>query len=137
MKKQVAILTMCLLAISLSGCFEEQSSSVWIFGDDDSLGVRVGTEVVENIEVGVSSVWWEDRDDSQLYGAYALYHIPGETISTYIGAQTPLNNTYYDHIAPVAGVRYGNLFAEFQYKNWRSKESQEDDKVVFGLRFPF
>ena len=136
MKKQVAIL-LCLLAISLSGCFEEQSSSVWIYGDDDSLGVRVGTEVVENVEVGVSSVWWEDRGDSQLYGAYALYHIPGETISTYVGAQTPLNNTYYDHIAPVAGVRYGNLFAEYQYKNWRSKESQEDDKIVVGLRFPF
>ena len=136
--KKVAILLMCLLAmISLTGCFEKQSSSVWIFGDNDSLGVRVGTEVVENVEVGVSSVWWEDRGDSQLYGAYALYHIPGETISAYIGAQTPLNNTYYDHIAPVAGVRYGNLFAEYQYKNWRSKESQEDDKIVVGVVFGF
>ena len=137
MKKQVAILLCLILIVFVSGCFEEQSSSVWIFGDNDALGVRVGTEVVENVEVGVSSVWWEDGDDSQLYGAYALYHIPSETISTYIGAQTPLNNTYYDHIATVAGVRYGKLFAEYQYKNWRSKESQEEDKVVFGLRFPF
>ena len=139
MKKQVAIL-LCLayLWVFLGGCGQ---NSFWAYGDNDALGVRVGTEVVENIEVGVSSVWWEDRGDSQLYGAYALYHLPSADdaiVCTYVGAQTPLNNTYYDRIAPVVGLVYDKIFfTEFQYKNWASKESQEEDKIVFGLRIPF
>lgn len=133
--KTVAIL-MCLLAIGLAGCGQNSFSA---YGDDDALGVRVGREVAENVEVGVSSMWWpEDDGDTQLYGAYALYHIPGETISTYVGAQTPLNNTYYDQVAPVAGVIFDEIFfVEYQYKSWESKESQEEDKIVFGVRLPF
>ena len=128
---------MCLLVVSLLvGCGNE---SLWVYGDDDALGVRVGTEMAENVEVGVSSMWWpEDDGDSQLYGAYALLHIPGETVSTYIGAQTPLNNAYYDQVAPVAGIVFDEIFfIEYQYKNWSDKESQEEDKIVFGVRIPF
>lgn len=138
MKKVMGIL-LCLLAISLVGCESEKKSSLWILGDDDALGVRIGTEVAENVEVGVSSVWWpEDDGDSQLYGAYAFLHQPGETISTYIGVQTPLNNTYYDRIAPVAGIVFDEIFfTEYQYKNWESKQSQEEDKIVFGVRIKF
>lgn len=130
---------MCLLTISLAGCFEEQSSSFWAFGDDDALGVRLGTEMAENVEVGVSSMWWPESDnDTQLYGAYALYHIPGETVSTYVGAQTPLNNTYYDQVAPVVGVVFDEIFfTEFQYRNWDAKEAQEEDKIIFGVRLKF
>jgi hypothetical protein len=129
---------MCLLAISLAGCFEKESSSLWAFGDDDALGVRLGTEVAENVEVGVSSMWWPESDnDTQLYGGYALYHQPGDTTSTYIGVQTPLNNNY-DQIAPVAGVVFDEIFfLEYQYKNWDEKEAQEEDKIVFGVRFRF
>lgn len=130
------ITLMCLLAISLAGCGQ---NSFWAYGDDDALGVRVGTKMAENVEVGVSSMWWPDDDgDTQLYGAYALLHIPGETVSTYIGAQTPLNNAYYDQIAPVAGIIFDEIFfIEYQYKNWESKESQEEDKIVFGVKIPF
>ena len=132
--KKVAIL-MCLLAISLAGCGQ---NSFWAFGDDDALAIRLGTEMAENVEVGVSSMWWEDNGDSQIYGAYALYHIPGETISTYVGAQTSLNNTYYDRISPIVGVVFDEIFfTEYQYKNWESKESQEEDKIVFGVRLKF
>ncbi len=137
--KTVTTMLMCLLAISLAGCGNE---SVWVFGDDDALGVRVGTEVAENIEVGVSSVYWpEDDGDTQLYGAYAFYHLPSsdeDIVCTYIGAQTPLNNTYYDQVAPVVGVVFDEIFfTEYQYKNWGAKEAQEEDKIVFGVRLKF
>ena len=133
--KTVTIL-MCLLAISLAGCGQ---SSFWAYGDDDALGVRLGTEMAENVEVGISSVWWPESDnDTQLYGAYALLHMPGETVSTYIGAQTPLNNTYYDQVAPVAGVVFDEIFfMEYQYRNWDAKDAQEEDKIIFGVRFKF
>lgn len=133
MKAQVTIL-LCLLVVA--GCGNE---SFWAYGDDDALGLRVGTEVAENIEVGASSVYWPDDDnDTQLYGAYVMLHQPGETISTYVGAQTPLNNTYYDKVAPVVGVVFDEIFfTEFQYKNWDSKEAQEQDKIVFGVRLKF
>jgi hypothetical protein len=127
----------------LLGCSEsEKSSSVWLFGDDDALGVRIGTEVAENIEVGVSSVYWPDDDnDTQLYGAYALYHLPSndeDVICTYVGAQTPLNNTYYSQVAPVVGIVFDEIFfTEYQYKNWDAKEAQEEDKIVFGIRIRF
>ena len=133
MIKTVTIL-MCLLVIA--GCGNE---SLWVFGDDDALGVRVGTEIRKNVEIGVSTIYWPENDnDTQLYGAYALLHVPGDTISTYIGAQTPLNNTYYDQVAPVVGVVFDEIFfTEYQYKNWDSKEAQEEDKVVFGIRLKF
>ena len=125
---------MCLLLI-VPGCGKE---SLWVFGDNDALGLRVGTEVSENIEVGASSIYWPDDDnDTQLYGAYAMLHQPGETISTYIGAQTPLNNNY-DQVAPVVGIVFDKIFfTEYQYKNWDSKEAQEEDKIVFGIRLKF
>ncbi len=133
MIKTVTIL-MCLLVIA--GCGNE---SLWVFGDDDALGVRVGTEIRKNVEIGVSTIYWPENDnDTQLYGAYALLHVPGDTISTYIGAQTPLNNTYYDQVAPVVGVVFDEIFfTEYQYKNWDSKEAQEEDKIVFGIRLKF
>ena len=131
MKAQVTIL-LCLLAISLAGCGQ---NSFWAYGDNDALGIRVGTEAAENIEVGVSTLYWpEDDGDTQMYGAYALLHQPGETISTYLGVQTPLNNTYYDQVAPVVGVVFDEIFfTEYQYKNWDAKEAQEEDKIVFGV----
>lgn len=139
MKAQVSILMCLLVAISLvAGCFEKESSSMWAFGDDDALGIRLGTEVAENVEVGISSMWWpEDDGDTQLYGAYALYYLPEDAVNTYIGVQTPLNNNY-DQIAPVAGVVFDEVFfLEYQYKNWGDKEAQEEDKIVFGIRLRF
>ena len=136
MKAQVTIL-LCLL-IALAGCGNE---SLWVFGDNDALGIRVGTEIAENVEVGASSMWWPESDnDTQLYGAYAFLHQPGETVSTYFGVQTPMNNTYYDQVAPVVGVileesENMKIFTEYQYKNWDAKEAQEEDKIVVGVLF--
>lgn len=137
--KAITIL-MCLLVISLAGCGGQ--NSFWAYGDDDALGVRVGTELAENVEVGVSSMWWPENDgDSQMFGGYAIYHLsndPNAPLGAYVGAQTPLNNTYYDQVAPIAGVVFDEIFfLEYQYKSWESKESQEEDKIVFGVRIPF
>lgn len=136
--KTVTIL-LCLLTISLAGCGQ---NSFWAYGDDDALGVRLGTEVAENVEVGFSSMWWpEDDGDSQMYGGYAIYHLPADPnglFGTYVGAQTPLNNNYYNKVAPIAGIVFDEIFfIEYQYKNWESKESQEEDKIAFGVRIPF
>ena len=128
---------MCLLAVSLAGCGQ---SSLWAYGDDDALGIRIGTEMAENVEVGVSSLWWPENDgDSQLYGAYALYYLPvDDGVKAYVGAQTTLNNNYYDQVAPIAGIMFDEIFfTEYQYRNWDDKKSQEEDKIVFGIRLRF
>lgn len=128
---------MCLLAVSLAGC--NGNSSVWAYGDDDALGIRLGTEVAKNIEVGASTLYWpEDDNDTQAYGAYAVYHLPGEPLGAYFGAQTTLNNDYYDQVAPIAGVMFDEIFfIEYQYKNFDNKAAQEEDKIVGGVKFKF
>ena len=142
MRTIVRIILVFLVWLSLTIVMGCGQSSFWAYGDDDALGVRVGTEIAENVEVGVSSVWWPESDnDTQLYGAYALYHLPADPnapIGAYIGAQTPLNNTYYDQVAPVIGIVFDEIFfTEYQYKNWDAKEAQEEDKIVFGVRIKF
>jgi len=135
MRKWIVLVAMLLLA----GCGQ---NSFWAYGDDDALGVRVGMEVAENVEAGISSMWWPDNDgDSQMYGGYAIYHLPADPngiLGTYVGAQTPLRDNYYNKVAPIAGIVFDEIFfLEYQYKSWESKESQEEDKIVFGIRLPF
>ena len=129
MKHILTAIVTCLLLASLSGC------SLWAFGDNDAIGIRSGVKVSETIEVGASTNYWPDNDnDSQTYGAYAITHGP---LGTYAGAQTNLSNDYDEQIAPIVGFIYDDIFfVEYQYRNWENKASQEDHKVMFGIRIP-
>jgi hypothetical protein len=127
---------LCLLAVSLAGCGQ---SSFWAYGDNDALGIRAGTKIDENVELGVASLWWpQDDGDSQAYGAYALYHLPGDPVGAYVGAQTDISSEFDEYISPVAGVMFDEIFfTEYQYKSFENKAAQEEDKIVFGVRLKF
>lgn len=143
------MILLCLLAISLAGC---NGGAVSLYGDNDAVGARVGAEIAENIEAGVLSYWYPyDDNDSQIWGAYSLYHFPDivelpnpldpeKTLeaTTYIGAQLSLDSNYEDYVSLVTGVIFQKVFfVEYQPKAFDNKASMEDDKVVFGLRITF
>lgn len=139
--KTVTIL-MCLLI--LAGC---NGGAVSLYSDNDTVGARVGAEVSENIEAGVLSYWRPYNDnDSQVWGAYSLYHFPDTvelpnpfgddpntlTATTYIGAQISLDSNYDDYFTPVTGVIFQEtIFIEYQ------PGTSEEDKVILGIRIPF
>lgn len=135
--KAVTILLMCLL-VSLVGC--AGNSSAWVYGNPESdgvIGARLGTEVVENVEIGASTQFNPyDNSDSQTYGVYSLLHFPSGGIDPYIGAQATIGNGTWDiadTIQPVAGVSVGPVFVEWQNESLNG----EDDKILFGVRFQF
>ena len=157
MKKVAVVLVLCLLVMA-GGCFEKQHA--WGYGNPESqgfAGMRFGSEVVENLEMGASvnyspgrketSTTWscnrksvtktvrEKEIDSWTYGAHALYHFGDEGFDPYAGAQVNIGtgNDVLGTVQPIGGVALGNFFAEYQAK----ATNDEQDKVLFGLRFNF
>ena len=126
---KAVMMLMCLLAVSLAGC------SVWAYSDPastDTLGLRTGYLVTENVEVGLSASQTPyGAEDEREYGAYSLIHLGGP----YIGAQTNIGNGRWDQdtLQPVGGIILGPVFAEYQHEDLHG----EEDKVVLGLRYKF
>jgi hypothetical protein len=148
---------MCLLAVSLAGCFE--SNALSIYGNPESegmAGLRLGTEAVQNLEVGAAlqfspsesttavtrnrkrhgkTIVHEHENDWQ-YGIYSLYHFPIGDISPYAGVQANIGNGSADitkSVEPVAGIQAGPVFAEYQ----KVSLNGEDEKIIFGVKFRF
>lgn len=68
---------MCMLLMVLLFCVPVQAGVYsWIWADSDAIGARVGTDLADNIEAGISALWFPDREWPQLWGVYALYHLP-------------------------------------------------------------
>ena len=156
MKTGCLVLLLCLL-VSLAGCFESNTAS--IYGNPESqgtAGLRLGTEVVKNLEVGAALQFspsestttvtrnrrrhgktiTHEHEDDWSYGVYSLLHLGGDTIDPYVGAQANIGNGGDDvikTIQPVGGLAVGPVFAEYQYKSL----SGEKDKILFGVRFKF
>jgi hypothetical protein len=71
--KTVTIL-MCLLAISLAGCYEEMT--MWGWDEDGAIGVRAGMFLTENNETGFSAKLRDGDSELQTLGIYAVHHFP-------------------------------------------------------------
>jgi hypothetical protein len=131
------MMLMCLL-ISLAGC--NGNSNVSVLGNPESegsLGIRVGTDVITNVEVGALTYFRPyDDSDFQAYGAYSLIHIPVGPVTPYLGAEARIGEGTWDidnTIEPFVGMIAGPVFCEFQPE----AIDGEDDKILFGVRFGF
>ena len=155
--KRFVLVMLCLLVVS--GCFEENNA--WMYGTsegDGMLGGRVGTEVVQNIEIGASAQvdlgasktttttktrrWCKtttttttEERDRWSYGAHALMHFPDLPLEPYAGGQVNIGEgqDIMSTIQPIGGVNIGPAFAEYQHKSL----SGEKDKLLFGIRLKF
>ena len=134
---KVVIVLVCMLCLLVSGCFEKNVAHIYGNPESDgSIGVRVGTEVAENIEVGALTYFNPYDEGGQKYGAYSLLHIPVGPVTPYVGAEVRVGEGTWDiadSIEPVGGISYGPVFAEFQPE----AIDGEDDKILLGVRFRF
>ncbi len=154
--KKVAILTLCLL---VAGCGNNSVSVLGSPESDGSAGLRLGTEVAENVEVGVSAYFnpWDgetkktyssinasgqsyrtENPDSRFYGIYALYDIPVmNDLTAYVGAEAQVGEGTWDivdTIEPFGGVRLWDLvFVEFH----PNTIDGEDNKILGGVTYRF
>jgi len=126
----------------------------WLWADNDALGLRLGSEISENIEVGLSTLWLPDREEPEIWGLYALYHLPEivnvpnpilvdflpETITgaPYLGGKLDIDfNDDSTDISPVAGIVLMDvLFIEYQFESI-DRESRQESKLLFGIRIEF
>jgi hypothetical protein len=121
-------------------------------GDEEVATAMIGTRVTTNNEIGILYQTYPNNldQDSDLFGAYAAYHVPlpieipnpfsGETTeaSAFFGAQTTIDENYIDQISPFAGVILWDVFV-IKYENdaFDNKASSEDSAIIAGLRFRF
>lgn len=142
MRNVMQIVLVVVLLLCLSSC---TSTSAWIWGDDGAVGARVGTNVTENNEAGLSMLWWPEDVDPEVMGLYAIHHFPvpvefrnplivdflPEILEgrAYLGGKLDVDfGTDETTVGPIAGVIFENtLFFE----------TSLDKPVLFGLRFKF
>ena len=149
MKSKVLI---TLLILFLTGCATERPYSVWLMGDRDIATARIGARWTKNNEAGLLYQTYPNNldNDSDLFGAYAAYHVPGvlevenpfggesTEVSAYIGAQTTIDENYIDQISPFTGVIFWDfLFVEYERDPFDNRAASNEDVVKVGLRFRF
>lgn len=126
----------------------------WIWADSDAIGVRVGTDVAENVEVGLSTLWLPDQEKPEFWGVYAIYHLPEcvkfsnpivldflpETIRgcPYFGGKVDMDfNLNRSKISPIAGIVFADvIFVEYQFESI-DRTAINESKIIFGLRIKF
>lgn len=148
------ILLMCMISlILLAGCQNEMTT--WVGGDQKAMFARIGTMVTENNEIGGVVNWYPNTNetDSELYGVYAIHHLPGTfeilnpldrtnddavvKAESYIGVQTCLNEKYDEQISTIAGFKFWDIFfTEIQYDAYDNRSAVRDDEVraIVGFR---
>lgn len=146
----LVVLLLCLL-LCLPGC----SGNTWVWDDDGAVGARLGTNVTENNEAGLSMLWRPDDSGPRVMGLYGVHHFPEpvefrnplildfmpETLEgkPYIGGKFDVNfDTNETLIGPVAGIIFEDvLFLEYQFQSFGPGTTSASSKVLFGLRFEF
>lgn len=149
--KKVILTVLILLSLCLPAKADITS---WLWADNDALGVRIGVQDESPIEVGLSALWLPDREEPEIWGLYALYHLPElvnfpnpilvdflpETItgSPYFGGKLDIDfDDNVTDISPVAGIILMDvLFIEYQFESI-DRESRQESKLIFGLRIKY
>lgn len=151
--KKLAIVLLLVLLICIPA--RAKSLSAWLWGDDESLGARVGYKLTDSVEAGVSFVWWPNDESPRVFGAYGVYHFP-ELVSfnnplmldflpdnisgrPYLGAKVDLNRTSNStFVSPIAGIVFQEvLFIEYQFRAFGDQNIEGADNIIFGLRIKF
>lgn len=112
----------------------------WIWGDNDAIGARVGTDITENVEAGLSALWFPDRERPEIWGVYGVYHLP-EIIAgrPYLGGKLDIDFNLHKvgEVSPIAGIVFVDiLFIEYQFESF-DRKAKGESKIVFGLRIEF
>jgi len=150
MKKLIAVVVLVLFL-----CIPVQADIYsWVWGDSDAIGARVGTDISKDIEVGLSALWWPDREMPEIWGVYAIYHLPDilqipnpidvdflpEIISgkPYVGGKLDIDfEIDKGSVSPIVGIVFNKvLFFEYQFESF-DRVILGESKIVFGLRFEF
>lgn len=146
---------MCVLLMMLLFCVPVQAGvSSWIWADSDAIGTRIGTDLADNIEVGISALWWPDSESPEIYGIYGVYTLPEciqlpnpivldflpETIGgcPYFGGKVDVDFSRNKGSASlIAGIVFEKiLFLEYQFQSFdRQNTTNGDSKLIFGIKF--
>ena len=165
MRTVAVVLTMCLL-VSLAGCFESNTASVYGNPESDGvMGLRLGTEVANNLEIGAVAQYAQgevttttsrknrggkddnrrrgrkttthEHEDDWNYGVFAHYSVIEGDISPYVGAQATIGNGSNDIVKTIQPVAGVTLW-DFLFVEWQDKSlNGEDDKIMGGIEFKF
>lgn len=155
MKKLIVVLMLCVLVVG--GCSQNETDVYsWVWGDDDAIGARVGTNVGDsnNVEVGLSALWWPDRERPEIWGMYGIYSFPEilevpnpivmeflpETISgrPYLGGKVDIDfSGDKSRASPIAGIVFEDIFfIEYQFDSI-DRDIANDSKLIFGIRIDY
>jgi hypothetical protein len=135
--------------------------AAWLLADNEVVGARIGY-VKDNVEVGGLSYWWygdQPPAPPQVFGAYGIYHFPDvvevnnplpvswlpKTLkaSPYLGMQIGVSTKAEkrDYIGPIVGVRFHNLVAEYQWRNYSdalaTQLGSSEHVLMAGIRIQF
>lgn len=163
MRKILLTITILLL---LTGCANRMTT--WTWGENDAVGVRVGTTFgdMNEVEIGVSSLWYPSDEAPQIWGVYGLYYfddildvnqpIPFEFLPTkikvkpYFGGLISVDFEGEDArtmAGPVAGLKipldknerlsFGSEYGYRAISDYLDEYLQDEHKISFGLRIKF
>lgn len=150
MVKKWIVLVVLLLCVPA----QADSISSWVWGDEDSLGVRIGSEVSKDIEVGLSALWLPDQEKPEIWGIYAIYYLP-EIVQfpnpieldflpkviggrPYFGGKADIDfDIEKASVSPIAGIVFNKvIFIEYQFESF-DREAISESKLVGGLRIEY
>jgi len=151
MKKVIVMLVLVLL-LSLP---VQATISTWVWGDDEAVGLRVGYDITENNEAGLSTLCWPNDSEPKVWGIYGIHYF-ANTVEfrnplildflpeifegkSYIGGKLDVNFDIDDtSIGPVAGIVFEDvLFIEYQFQSFDQGSTSVSNKILFGLHFKF
>lgn len=147
--KNVIVLVILVLLLFLPGC------TGWLW-EDEGVGVRLGTKITENNEIGLSATLWEEDCEPRVFGAYVIRHIPEPNVpfrnplmldflpevfqaKAYFGGKLDYNLDLNDtSLGPLAGIIIEDIFfVEYQYQSFEQGASAVSNKILFGIRTEF
>ncbi len=151
---------MMMVAVVLLLCLPAQGKIYsWLWADNDALGVRIGTDlekigvdIDEKIEVGISALWYPDQDSPKMWGIYGIYHLPEivqfrnplvldflpEEIGgrPYFGGKVEIDfDIDKSSVSPIAGIVFEDIFfIEYQFDSFDRQRNGDSKAIWFGLR---
>ena len=159
-------LMMLIVILLVVGTAQANDLTVWLLGEDDLVGARVGCMIDEHVEVGVLSHWYPQDEAPNILGAFGVYHfdepveipnpIPLEWLpetflaKPYIGAQVSIDfrkligetdGMRRSMVGPIAGILVQQILViEYSYSAFGDGlDNVLDDNhtASFGMRIPF
>lgn len=152
MRKLIVMVMVVVLCLCVP--VQGRDLTAWFCGDNDAIGVRLGTDISENVEAGISALWFPDQELPEIWGVYGVYHLPDivqfpcpfnleflpETIKgrPYFGGKVEIDCDLNEGtVSPIAGIVFEKiLFIEYQFQSF-DRTALGESKILLGLRIEF